>query len=63
MQGLKQGFQKLISKEITIKSKNINLDYMIYPTFRNINRLFVSWFKNDGNDPAKNFSTSIKYHS
>ena len=27
---------------------------MIDPTFRNINRLFVSSFKNDDNDPARN---------
>ena len=34
--------------------KNNNLDYMIDPTFRNINRLFVFSFKNGDNDLTKN---------
>ena len=29
------------------------MDYMIDVTFRNINRLFVLSFKNNGNDPAR----------
>ena len=29
------------------------MDYMIDATFRNINRLFVLSFKNNGNDPAR----------
>ena len=40
--------------EITIQPKNINLDYMIDPTFRNIDRLFVLSFKNGDNYPKRN---------
>ena len=29
--------------EMATHPKNNNLDYLIYPTFRNINRLFVLW--------------------
>ena len=35
------------------KKNNNNLDYLIDPTFRNINRLFVPSFKS-GNDPTRN---------
>ena len=34
------------------REKN-NLDYLIDPTFRNINRLFVLPFKNGNNDPTR----------
>ena len=45
LQNLKQIFERTISwntyrSEVTTQPKN-NLDYMIDPTFRNINRLFV----------------------
>ena len=36
--------------EIITQIRNKNLDYMIDPTFRNINRLFVISFKNGNND-------------
>ena len=39
--------------EITIQSKNNNLDYMNDSTFRNITRLFVLSFKNGEDDPAR----------
>ena len=39
--------------ERTTQSKNNNLDYLIDPTFSNINRLFVLSFKN-GHDPTRN---------
>ena len=49
-ENVKQGFKRTISwnkyrSEIKIQPKNINLDYLVDPTFRNINRLFVlsSW--------------------
>ena len=47
-----QGFRRTISwskyrSEITTQPKNNNLDYLIYPSFRNVNRLFVLPFKND----------------
>ena len=35
-------------------SENKNLRYMIDPTFRNINRLFVLLFKNDDNNSTRN---------
>ena len=48
---IKQGFKRTISwnkyrSEITTKPKNNNLDYLIDPTFRNFNRLFVLLFIN-----------------
>ena len=39
--------------EITSQPKNNNSDYLIDPTFRNINRLFVLSFKNVNNDPTR----------
>ena len=52
MEKIKQGFTRTIfwnkyRSEITQQPKNNNLDYLIDPTFRNINRLFVLSFKND----------------
>ena len=35
-------------------SENKNLRYMIDPTFRNINRLFVLSFKNGDSNPTRN---------
>ena len=59
LENLKQGFKKTIfsnkhRSEIRRKSKNLNLDYMIDPTFRSVNRLFVLSFKNGDNDPTRN---------
>ena len=56
---LKQGFRKIDSNnkyrsELRTKPKNNNLNCMIDPTFRNINRLFVLSFKNSNNDPTRN---------
>ena len=53
IENIKQGFKRTVSwnkyrSEITAQTKN-NLDYLIDPTFRNINGLFVLSFKN-GND-------------
>ena len=39
--------------EITTQPKNNNLDYLIDPTFRNINRLLVLSFKNGNDDPTR----------
>ena len=56
-ENLKQGFKGTVSwnnrSEVTTQTKNNNLDYMIEPTFRNINRLFVLLFKNDDNNPIR----------
>ena len=55
---IKQRFKTAIPwdkyrSEITAQSKNDNLDYLIDPTFRNINRLFVLTFKIGNNDPTR----------
>ena len=59
LENIKQGFKRTISwnkyrYEISTQSKNSNLDYLIDPTLRNINRLFVLSFKNRNNDPTRN---------
>ena len=41
--------------EIRTQPKNNNLDYLIDPTFRNINRLFVLSLKNGNDDPTRNY--------
>ena len=51
LENIKQGFKRTISwnkyrYKITAQPKNNNLDYLINPTFRNINRLFVLSFRN-----------------
>ena len=53
-----RGFKRTISwnkykSEITTQPKNNNLDYLIDPTFRNINRLFVLLFKTGDDDPTR----------
>ena len=35
--------------------ENNNLDYLIDPIFRNVNRLFVLTFENGNNDPTRNY--------
>ena len=58
LENVKQGFQITISwnkyrSEIRAKPKNNNLDYLIDPTFRNINRLFALSFRTGDNDPTR----------
>ena len=65
LENIKQGFKRTISwnkyrSEITTQSRNNNIDYLIDPTFRNINRLFVLSFKNGDDDPTRN-SCDIYY--
>ena len=65
LENLKQGFKRTIywnkcRSEVTTQPKNNNLDYMIDPTFKNINRFFVSSFKADENDSARNYF--LKYY-
>ena len=38
---------------MTTEPNNNNIDYLIDPTFRNINRLFILSFKNGNNDPTR----------
>ena len=59
LENSKQGFKRTISwnkyrSEKTTQPKNNNLDYLIDPTFRNINRLFVLSFKNGNDNPTSN---------
>ena len=60
LKNIKQGFKITIywnkyRPEITTQSRNNDLDHLVNLTFRNINRLFVLWFKNGNNHPTKNF--------
>ena len=60
LENINQGFKRTISwnkyrSEITEQPKNNNLDYLIDPTFSNINRLFVLSFKNGDNDPTMKY--------
>ena len=59
LENIKQGFKRTISSnkcrsEVTTQPKSNNLDYLIDPTFRNINRSFVLSFKNGDNDLTRN---------
>ena len=59
LKNIKQGFKRTISlnkyrPEIITQPKHNNLDYLIDPAFRNINRLFVLSFKNGDDDPTRN---------
>ena len=58
LENMKQGFKRTVSwnkyrSEITTQLKSNNLDYMIDPAFKNIDRLFVLSFKNDSNNPMR----------
>ena len=58
---LKIGLKKTIKSnkyrsEMSNKARNNNLNYLIDPTFTNVNRLFVLSFKNDKNDDDQNES-------
>ena len=58
LENLKQRFKRTISwnkyrSEITTEPKNNNLNYLIDPTFRNVNRLFVLSFKSGNNDHTR----------
>ena len=58
LENINQGFKRTISwnkyrSEITTQPRNKSLDYLIDPTFKNINRLFVLSFKHGDDDPAR----------
>ena len=57
LENIKQGFKRIFwnkyRSEITTQPKNNSLDYLIDPTFRNINRFFVLSFKNGNNGPTR----------
>ena len=59
LENIKQEFERKISwdkyrSEITTQPTNNNLDCLIDPIFRNINRLFVFSFKNGIDAPTRN---------
>ena len=65
LENIKQGFKRTISwnkyrSEITTQPKNNDLDYVIDPTFRNIDRVYVLSFKNGNNDPTRD--SFVKYY-
>ena len=56
LENIKKAFKRTISwnkyiSEVTTQPKHNNLDYMINPTFENINNLFFLSFKNGDSDP------------
>ena len=58
LENIKQGFKRTIHwnkyrSERTTQPKNNSSDYLIDPTFRNINRQFVLSFKDGDNDPIR----------
>ena len=58
LENIKQGFARKISQnkyrsEVPTQPKINNLDYLIDPAYRNINRLFVLSFKNGNYDPKR----------
>ena len=60
LEKIKQAFKRTISwnkyrSEITTQPKDNNLDLVIGPTFRKINRLFVLSFRNREDDPTRDF--------
>ena len=67
LENIKQGLKRTISwnkyrSEITTQPKNNNLDYLIDPTFRNINRLVALSFKNGDNDNDTARNAFEKYY-
>ena len=56
LENIKQGFKRAIfwnKCRFETIAKHNNLDYLIDPAFKNINRLFLLWFKNGRNDPTR----------
>ena len=59
LENVKQRFKRTISwngyrSEKKTQPKKSNLDYLVDPTFRNMNKFFVLLFKNGDNDPTSN---------
>ena len=67
LEHLKQGFKRQLSwnkhrSKGKAQAKSNNLDYMINPTVRNIDRLFDQLYKVDNKDPVRNYFLSITCH-
>ena len=66
LENIKQAFKRLISwnkykSEKTTQTKNNNLNYLVDPTFRSINRLFALSFTNGNNNPTSRNSFDQYY--
>ena len=64
LENIKQRFKRTIScnkyrSEVATQTENKNLDYLIDPTFRNINRFFVLSFKHVDDDPKEYILLSV----
>ena len=64
MENIKQGLKRVTSgnkyiSDIIIQPKPNNLDDLIDPKFRNVNRLYVFYFINGDNDPTRNFLVNV----
>ena len=64
LENIRQAFKRTISQnkyrsEVTTLPKNNNLDYLIDPTFINVNRLFVILLKNGNDEPTRD--SFVKY--
>ena len=65
LENIKEGFKRNISwnnyrSELKTQTKDNNLDYLIDPTFKDINRLFALSFKNGNDDPTRD--SFVKYY-
>ena len=63
---LKSGFKRIVTwnkylSQVSNQSTNNNLNFLIDPTFNDINRLFVSSFEND-DDNADNRTSFLQYY-
>ena len=66
LEQLKSGFKRTIKwnkyrSQMTIQPKNRNLNYLIDPTFSNVNRLFVLSFPRNNNTDSR-YSIQIIMH-
>ena len=67
LEKLKSGFKKTIKwnkhkSQVTIQNNNNNLNYLIDPTFTDVNRLFVLSFERIGEDNIKK-TAEIHFHT
>ena len=68
LEKLKSGFKKTIKwnkyrSQMTIQNNNDNLNYLIDPTFTNVNRLFVLSFERiEENNVKKDYRDSFSHH-
>ena len=68
LEKIKQGYKRTVSwnkhrSKVITKPKDSNLDYMIDPTFRIIDRLFVLSFKIGDNNSIRDFHKKfLKYY-